>query len=117
MKKPAWVDQCNVTEERADGGKTRIAGACRVAARRLHMSDEVGNKIGIEISDRQLRGRLFTPCTCVPDRQSECVPVASDGVAACFHLRGEPIGEEALDQRGEVGRLHRVSASTTVPVI
>jgi hypothetical protein len=61
MKKPARVGHCDVAEERADGGKTRIAGAGRVAARRFHIDQEVGDKIGVEILDRQLRGRLSTP--------------------------------------------------------
>ena len=43
--------------------------------------------------------------------------LTSDGVAARFHLRAEPISEEALDQRGEVGCLHRIFASTAAPVI
>ena len=61
MEKPGRIGHRDVSEERADSGKTRIAGAGRVAARRFHMCQEVGDKIGIEIFDRQLRGWLSTP--------------------------------------------------------
>ena len=61
MEKPGRIGHRDVSEERADSGETCIAGSCRVTTRRLDVGQEVGDKIGVDIVYRQLRGRLSTP--------------------------------------------------------
>ncbi|WP_245434990.1 ArdC-like ssDNA-binding domain-containing protein [Rhizobium anhuiense] len=100
------VDQIDGLPDHHYHRPTRIAGSCSVTTHRLDVAQEVGDKIGVEIFDRQLRGRLSTARARIADQQPESVPVAGNGVGACFHLCAEPVSEEALNERREVGRLH-----------
>ena len=73
---------------------------------RLGVDEEVGDQIGVDVFDRQLDRRLAVSSTRIPQQQPERVAIARDRMSARFHLDAQPIGEEALDQRGQGGGAH-----------
>ena len=90
-------------EEGADSGEPGIAAARSVAPLRLDVRQEVGDEVGVELLDLEPGGRFAALLAGEAQEQTERVAVARDRVGAGVHLRGEPLGKEAL-QEGREGR-------------
>ena len=106
VQQPGWIGHRDVAEERADRGEPRVAAARAVPARRLSMKEEVGDQISVDVLDRELDRRLAVPGTREPQQQTERVAIACDRMRAGLHLGAQPVGEEALDQRGQGRGVH-----------
>ncbi len=106
VQQPGGIAHRNVAEERSDRGEPGIAAACAVTPRCLGMDEEVRDQIGVDIFDRQLHRRLTVSGTCISQQQPERVAITCDRILACFHLDAQPVGEEALDQRGQGHSAH-----------
>lgn len=113
VKQPGRVGHRDVAEEGADRGQPCIAAARGVPARRLAVNEEVGDQIGINVFDREPDRRLVVPGTREPQQQAERVAIARDCMTAGLHLDAQPVGKEALDQRGQGGGAH---CSTSAPL-
>jgi hypothetical protein len=96
MQQPRWIAHGDVAEERSNSGKASVPAARSIAARRFNVDEEVTDHIGVQIFDPQLRRWLLASRASKADEQPEGVAVTSDGVPAGFHLRTQPVGEEAL---------------------
>ena len=70
VQQPGWIGYRDVTEKRSDRSKPRVAAARAVAARGLAMNEEVGDQIGVDISDRQLDRRCGATIRMTVLRQS-----------------------------------------------
>jgi hypothetical protein len=106
VKQSGWIGHRDVAEERADRGKPRVAATRAVAARGLAMNEEVSDQIGVDVFQRELDRWLSVSNAREPQEQAERVAIACDRMAAGLHLDAQPVGEEALDQRGQGGGVH-----------
>jgi len=97
--------QRGVAEQRPDRGQPGVAGAHAVAPLGLQVGQERHDQSGVQVGDVQANGLLAGRVRRVGDQQPQAVAVGGDGVRAGLALTAEPVGEEALQDRGE--RAHR----------
>ncbi len=94
--------QGGVAEQRADRGQPGVAGPRAVAAAGLEPAQERSDQIGVELADvqppRRGTGRLLGEA----QEQAEGVAIGADRMLAGVLLGDHPVGEEALQNRGEI---------------
>ena len=93
----------DVLEEGMDRRQACVAAPGAVAAFLLEVIEEVADEGRVQILEGQLRRGLPQSLFGEPQEQAEGVPVSGDGVRAGPALPQETVGEERLDQTGEVG--------------
>jgi hypothetical protein len=106
----ARLMESNIAEERMKGSQAGISAAGAIAALFFEMVEEGADERSIQILEVKHRGRFLQTLPGKCEEQTEGVPVTGNGVRACLPLAHEAVGEECLEQGGEVGiGLHRHS--------
>lgn len=102
-----WLLERHEPEEGADGGQAQVARLGAGTALRLKIDQECTDERCIQVAECQSRGGLTEPRLCEREQQPERIPIGCDRVGADVALAHEPLGEVALDQRGDIaGGLH-----------
>jgi hypothetical protein len=95
--------QRGVAKQRPDRGQPGVAGAHAVAPLGLQVGQERHDQGGVQVGDVQVDGLFAGRVRRVGDQEPQAVAVGGDGVRAGLALSGQPVGEEALQDRGEPG--------------
>ena len=106
MQQPGRIGHRDEAEERSNRGETGITAASAITPRGLGVGEEVRDQIGVDVFDRQVDRRLVAASARISEQQPERIAIAGDRMSACLQLRAEPVGEEALDQRGQGDGVH-----------
>ena len=91
----------HVLTEGVDRGEADIARPRRVATVLLDMIEKRADKRGIEIVEREARGRLREPLLRKPQQQPKRIAIRGDGMGARPLLADQPVGKEALQETRE----------------
>jgi hypothetical protein len=117
MASTRWISAlCAGSSKDTNLKKDRMAVRRRLRLRAgaelyLEIGEERADERCIQIGERQGRWGLPQPHLCEHEQQPERVPVGGDRVGANIALAHEALGEEALDQRGDIaGGLHGVTS-------
>jgi hypothetical protein len=70
----------------------------------LKVVEEIAEKRGIQIFEREIRWRFAQPLFCKMKEQTERIAVPRYGVGTCAPLPNQAIGKERLQKRGKAGR-------------
>ena len=98
------------SEQRVDRGQAGVAGGAAVAPLLFKVMQELADERGVQVGEAELAGRLAGLGLGEGEQEPAGVAVGGDGVRAGLLLPGEPVGEEPLQDGGEVG--HDASRSS-----
>ena len=103
-----------VVEQGVDGGQPGVTGGAAVAPAGFQVLQERADKGGVQVGEAESAGRLSGLGLGEGKQKPAGVAVGGDRVRAGLLLPGEPVGEESLQDSGEVGhRAARLSACSS----
>ena len=105
-----------VAEQRVDRGQPGVAGGAAVSPLVLEVLQELPDQRGVEVGEAEPAGCCPGPLLSEGEQELARVAVGRDRVRAGLLLPGEPVGEEPLQDGGEVAHgASRPSACSSRP--